>query len=111
MVGLNVFAADTEAEAQFLSTSHKQSHVNLIRGTPGQFPPPVENMDDIWSPAERASVEGTLRASIIGDPSQVKAGLQAFLDATQADELIINAMIYDHKARLRSYEIVAQLRG
>jgi luciferase family oxidoreductase group 1 len=110
MVGVNVFAADTQAEAEFLSTSHKQAHVNLIRGTPGQFPPPVQNMDDIWLPHEKASVESTLRASIIGDAATVKTQLQAFIDSTQADELIINSMLYEHAARLRSYEIVAQAR-
>ncbi|RJF97261.1 LLM class flavin-dependent oxidoreductase [Noviherbaspirillum saxi] len=110
MVGLNVFAADSEQDAQYLSTSHRQMHVNLVRGTPGQMPPPVRSMDGLWSPPEQASVESTLRASIIGDPVSVKAQLQAFIDATQADELMINSMIFDHAARLRSYEIVAQTR-
>jgi len=108
MVGLNVFAADTEEEARFLSTSHQQSHVNLLRGTPGQIPPPVKSMDGLWSPPEQASVQATLRASIIGDPAMVREQLQSFIEATQADELIINSMIFDHAARLRSYEIVAQ---
>jgi luciferase family oxidoreductase group 1 len=109
MVGVNVFAADTEEEAQFLSTSHKQQHVNLVRGTPKQFPPPVKDMDAIWSPPEKASVENTLGASIIGNPDQVRAGLEALLASTQADELMINAMIFDHTARKRSYEIVAEI--
>jgi luciferase family oxidoreductase group 1 len=108
MVGLNVFAADTEREARMLSTTHQQMHVNLIRGVPGQMPPPVASMDDLWSPMEQASVEGTLRASVIGDPDMVRQQLQAFLDETQADELIVNSMIYDHAARLRSYEIAMQ---
>lgn len=110
MVGVNVFAADSEREAQRLSTSHKQMHVNLVRGTPGQMPPPVESMDGLWSPMEQASVQESLRASIIGDPGMVKQQLQSFIDETQADELIINSMMYDHAARLRSYEIVAQAR-
>ncbi len=111
MVGLNVFAADTDEEARMLSTSHQQMHVNLIRGVPEQMPPPVKSMDDLWSPHEQASVEATLRASIIGNPVTVKKELQAFIEATQADELIINSMIFDHAARLRSYEIVAQARA
>lgn len=106
MVGINVFAADSEQEARRLSTSHQQMHVSLVRGTPGQVPPPVDSMDDIWSPQEQASVEATLRASIIGDPAMVKTQLQAFVDATQADELMINTIVFDHAARLRSYEIV-----
>ena len=108
MVGLNVVAADSEREARHLLTTHQQMHVNLIRGVPGQMPPPVESMDGLWSPMEQASVEETLRASIVGDPDTVRRQLQAFVETTQADELIVNAMIYDHAARLRSYEITAQ---
>jgi luciferase family oxidoreductase group 1 len=110
MVGVNVFAADTEEEARRLSTSHQQMHLNLIRGTPGQMPPPVDTMEDRWLPHEQASVEATLRASIIGDSEMVRQGLQAFVDSTRADEIIINSMMYDHAARLRSYEIIAQVR-
>jgi luciferase family oxidoreductase group 1 len=110
MVGLNIVAANTEQEARRLLTTHQQMHVNLIRGIPGQMLPPVDSMDGLWSPMEQASVEATLSASIVGDPDTVKHRLQAFLDETQADELIVNSMIYDHAARLRSYEIAAQAR-
>jgi len=109
MVGVNVFAAESEDEAHFLSTSQQQMHVNLVRGIPGQMPPPVHSMESLWSPHEQASVEATLRASIIGDPTMVKQQLQAFVDRTQADELIINSMIFDHAARLHSYRIVAEV--
>jgi luciferase family oxidoreductase group 1 len=109
MVGVNVFAADTAKDARYLSTSQQQMHVNLLRGTPAQMPPPVESMDGLWSPAEQASVEATLHASIVGDPAMVKEQLHAFVAATHADELIINTMIFDHAARLRSYEIVADV--
>ncbi len=108
MVGVNVFAADNADQARFLSTTQQQMHVNLIRGIPGQMPPPVESMEGLWSPHEQASVEATLHASIVGDPAMVREQLHAFIDATQADELIVNSMIFDHAARLRSYEIVAQ---
>ena len=108
MVGLNVFAADTLQQARYLSTSHQQMHVNLVRGVPEQLPPPVDSMDGLWSPQEQASVEATLRASIIGDPAMVTQHLHDFLASTQADELMIHSMIYDHAARLHSYEIVAQ---
>ncbi|GIZ53110.1 LLM class flavin-dependent oxidoreductase [Noviherbaspirillum aridicola] len=111
MVGLNVYAADTTEEAHYLSTSHQQMHVNLIRGVPGQMAPPVRSMEGLWTPHEQASVEATLRASIIGDPATVRTQLQAFLHETQADELIVNSMIYDHGARLRSYEILAEARS
>ncbi|OGB20544.1 MAG: luciferase [Burkholderiales bacterium RIFCSPLOWO2_02_FULL_57_36] len=109
MVGVNVFAADTEQEARYISTSQQQMHLNLQRGIPGQMPPPVDSMEGLWQPHEKASVEATLRASIIGDPAMVKQQLQAFIDTTQANELIINSMIFDHTARLRSYEIVADV--
>jgi luciferase family oxidoreductase group 1 len=109
MVGVNVFAADTEQQARRLSTTQQQMHLNLQRGMPGQMPPPVDSMEGLWQPHEKASVEATLRASIIGDPKMVKEQLQAFIDVTQVDELIINSMIFDHAARLRSYEIVADV--
>ena len=108
MVGVNVFAADSLEQAQMLSTTQQQMHVSLIRGMPDTMPPPVASMEGLWSPLEQASVEATLRASIIGDPAMVKEQLQEFVTATQADELIINTMVFDHAARLRSYEIAAQ---
>jgi luciferase family oxidoreductase group 1 len=109
MVGVNVFAAPTDEEALHLATSQQQMHLSLVRGRPGKLPPPVNDMDDAWLPHERTAVESMLRASIIGNPSSVKAKLQAFLDATQADEIIINTMVYDHAARVRSYDIVADI--
>jgi luciferase family oxidoreductase group 1 len=111
MVGVNVFAADTVDEARHLSTSHQQMHVNLIRGVPRQLPPPVGSMEGLWTPHEQASVEATLRASIVGDPASVRTQLHAFVQETQADELIVNSMIFDHAARLRSYEILTQARS
>ncbi|WP_460839377.1 LLM class flavin-dependent oxidoreductase [Noviherbaspirillum agri] len=108
MVGVNVIAADTAEQAAILSTTQQQMHVSLIRGMPDTMPPPVASMDGLWTPLEQASVEATLRASIVGDPATVREQLQAFVLTTQADELIINTMVYDHAARLRSSEIVAQ---
>ncbi|NEX63565.1 LLM class flavin-dependent oxidoreductase [Noviherbaspirillum galbum] len=109
MVGVNVFAAETEQEARRLATTHQQMHLNLLRGVPGQMPPPVESMDGLWLPHEQAAVHASLGGSIIGDAEQVKQQLEQFLADTGADELMIHAMIHDHAARLRSYEIVAQL--
>jgi luciferase family oxidoreductase group 1 len=109
MVGVNVFAAPTDDEALYLATSQQQMHLGLVRGRPGKLPPPVESMEDSWLPHERVSVESMLRASIIGNPASVKEKLQAFLDTTQADEIIINTMVYDHAARVRSYDIVADV--
>ncbi len=109
MVGVNVFAADSEGEAQRLATSQQQMHLSLVRGTPGKLPPPIDTMDNHWLPHEQISVESMLRASIIGDRDIVAERLQDFLDTTQADEIIIHSMVHDHAARRRSYEIVADV--
>ncbi|TQR15396.1 LLM class flavin-dependent oxidoreductase [Psychrobacillus soli] len=111
MVGVNIIAADTTDEAKILSTTHQQQFLNLIRNTPGQIQPPVESMEGIWSPLEKESILNQLKSTIIGNPEEVKEKLQAFVEETGADELIINSTIYDHKARLRSYEIVAEVTG
>ncbi|MBM6619501.1 LLM class flavin-dependent oxidoreductase [Bacillus suaedaesalsae] len=109
MVGVNVIAADTEEEAQRLATSMYQQFLNLVRNNPGQLQPPVDNMDELWSEQEKATLQQQLGASIIGNRETVKMRLQSFLDETDADEIIINTQIYDHKARLRSFEIVSEL--
>jgi alkanesulfonate monooxygenase SsuD/methylene tetrahydromethanopterin reductase-like flavin-dependent oxidoreductase (luciferase family) len=109
MLALNIVAADTDKEAQFLATSQFQSFLNLIRGKPGQLQPPVENMDKIWTPQEKAAVEGRVGGSVIGSATTVKNRLETILEETKADELMVNAMIFDHEARLRSYEIVADV--
>jgi luciferase family oxidoreductase group 1 len=110
MVGVNVFAANTDAEAQRLFTSLQQQFISLRRGTPGPLPPPVGNMDDHWSPMERAGVEQSLAYSVIGAPDTVQRGLQALIAETRADELMLTTQIYDHAARLRSFEIAAEVR-
>jgi len=109
MLALNVVAAETDEEAWRLATSQFQSFLRLIRGAPGQLQPPVENMDAIWSEQEKAAVESRLGGSVIGNAETVERELKRILDETKADELMINAMIYDHAARLRSYEIVANV--
>jgi alkanesulfonate monooxygenase SsuD/methylene tetrahydromethanopterin reductase-like flavin-dependent oxidoreductase (luciferase family) len=110
MVGVNVFAADTDAEARRLITSLQQQFVSLRRGTPGPLPPPVDNLDDLWSPLERAGVEQALAYSVVGAPDAVARGLEALMAETGADELMLTAQIYDHTARLRSFEIAAEAR-
>ncbi|KND62033.1 Coenzyme F420-dependent N5,N10-methylene tetrahydromethanopterin reductase [Candidatus Burkholderia verschuerenii] len=108
MVGVNVFAADDADQARFLFTSLQQQFINLRRGTPGQLPPPVESI--AWTEAERAGVEHSLACSVVGDRTDVEAGLRSVMEQTQADELIVTAQIFDHQARLRSFEITAQVR-
>jgi luciferase family oxidoreductase group 1 len=109
MVGVNVIAADTDERAKYLATSMQQQFLNLIRNKPGKLQPPVESMDALWSPYEKAMLDKQLGSSIAGGPTTVEEKLQRFLDETQADEMIVNAMIYDHAERLRSFEIVAEI--
>jgi luciferase family oxidoreductase group 1 len=105
--GVGVYAADTGAEAERLATSIFQQFVALRRGRPGPVPPPVDSMDGLWSPAEEAGVRHALACSIIGDRDAVRAGLDAMFARTGADELILTAQIFDHAARLRSFELAA----
>ncbi|MFC4599245.1 LLM class flavin-dependent oxidoreductase [Cohnella hongkongensis] len=109
MVGVSVTAADTEREARRLATSQQQVFLNMIRGRFGQLPPPVDSMDGLWSPHEEAALNRQFGFAVVGDKKQVAARLQGVIDSTGADELIIASQIYDHGARLRSYEIIAEV--
>jgi luciferase family oxidoreductase group 1 len=109
MIGVGLFAAETDAEARRLLTSAQMMFLNLIRGRPGRLPPPVESMDGLWSPAERAAVEQRLRCAAVGSPETVRRRLQELLEETGADEIIATAQIFDHTARLRSFEIAAEV--
>ena len=109
MVGVNAFAADTDEEGVRLFTSLQQAFLNLIRGRPGPLLPPVDDIDALWTPAERAQVERMTRVSVVGSPETVAGDLDVILDATSADELIFTSQIHDHAARLRSFEILARL--
>jgi alkanesulfonate monooxygenase SsuD/methylene tetrahydromethanopterin reductase-like flavin-dependent oxidoreductase (luciferase family) len=106
MLGLSVVAADSDAGAQRLATSLQQQFLALQRGRPVQLQPPVETMEGLWAEWERSAVERTLRQAVVGGPDTVRRGLAAFIEQTNADELMITSHIYDHAARLRSYEIV-----
>ncbi len=108
MVGVNLFAADTDAEGQRLFTSLQQQFILRRRGTPGQLRPPVDHLDA--ADFELADVQHSLACSAVGGPDTVRAALESIIAQTQADELILTAQIYDHAARLRSFEIGAQLR-
>jgi len=108
MVGVNVIAADSDAEARRLFTSAQQHVTNLIRGTRGQLPPPLDDIDAYWSEAEKEGASRMLACSVVGSPETIRTGLKRFLAQTGADELIVAAAIYDHAARLRSYEILAE---
>ncbi|WP_369925428.1 LLM class flavin-dependent oxidoreductase [Xanthomonas sp. NCPPB 2632] len=110
-LGINVVAADTDAEARRLFTSQQQAFWNLRRGAPGQLPPPVNSMDGVWTPMEQAQVDHALSCAVVGSPDTVRDGLAAFIARTGADELIITAQVFDHEARKRSYTLVAEQRA
>jgi len=110
MIGVSVFAAETDREARRLFTSLQQAFVNLRRGRPGQLSPPVDSVEGLWTPAEQAGIDHALAYAVVGSPETVRQGLKAIIDRTGADELMLTAQIYDHAARLRSFEIAAAVR-
>ncbi|MBC8073962.1 MAG: MsnO8 family LLM class oxidoreductase, partial [Deltaproteobacteria bacterium] len=109
MLGLNVLAAPTDAQARWHFTSMQQAFANLARGRPGPFPPPVDDIEQVWSPAEKLQASHMLRHAIVGAPETVRAGIERFAAATGADELMITTSAYDQRARLDSYEILADV--
>jgi len=110
MLGVNVFAADTDEEARLLFTSLQQAFVQLRMGRPGQLPPPVPGYEERLGPAERAMLEQALAVSVVGSPETVRQGLEEFFRETGADELMVTSQIFDHEARLRSFEITAAVK-
>ena len=109
MVGVTVFAADTDQEARRLFTSLQQQFLNLIRGVPDKTPPPVETMDGLWSPAEQAHVDHMTRYAVVGAPATIRRGLETILEDSAADEIIATGSAFDHAARLHSFEIAAEV--
>jgi luciferase family oxidoreductase group 1 len=110
MLGFNVFAAESDAEARILATSMQQAFVNLRSGRPGTLPPPMEGYESQLAPPAKALLADVLSCSAIGSPDTVRQALWAFIDRTRPDELMITAQIFDHSARLRSYEIAADIQ-
>lgn len=109
MVGLPIIAAETDAEARYLATTPAQTFLQLIRGLPVWMAPPVDSMEGLWSSQERLLVESRMAAAVVGSRNTVRARLEAFLDATNADEIMVNTAIFDHKLRVRSYQIVSEV--
>jgi luciferase family oxidoreductase group 1 len=109
MLGFNVFAADTDEQAQYLATSMQQAFINLRSGRPTKLKPPVQGYLDLLSPPERSMLDGVLSCSAIGAPETVARQMEEFIARTGADELMLTSQIFDHKARLRSYEITADI--
>jgi len=108
MVGVNIIAADTDAEAQRLWTTQQMSFTNMFRGTRGLSQPPIDDIETYWSPAEKMQAMGMLRRSIIGSKETVRAGLAALIAETKADELMIVSDVYEHPQRLKSYRMIAE---
>ncbi len=107
MLGINVFAADTDAEAKRLFTSLQQAFLNLRRGRPGKLPPPVDDMEPLLDRQGRTMLADALSCSVVGGPDTIRQGIDAFVKTTGADELMVTAQIFDPAARKRSFEILA----
>ncbi len=111
MVGVNVIAAESDDEARRLFTSIQQTFTNMGRGTRGRLPEPIADIDTYWSPPEKNDVSRKLSRSFVGSPETIRRGLEDLIAETGADELIVASAIYDHAARLRSYELLAGVRS
>ncbi|HMN80322.1 MAG TPA: LLM class flavin-dependent oxidoreductase [Burkholderiaceae bacterium] len=109
MPGINVVAADTDDEAKYLFTSLQQRFVNMVRGTRGKLSPPIDDIEQYWTPAEKAHAMRMLTCSFVGGPQSLRQQLDRFIEQTGADELIVASAIHDRRARLRSYELLAQI--
>jgi alkanesulfonate monooxygenase SsuD/methylene tetrahydromethanopterin reductase-like flavin-dependent oxidoreductase (luciferase family) len=110
MLGFNVFAAESDEEARLLASSMQQAFVNLRSGRPGKLKPPLPGYLDSLDLPERMMLDGVLACSAIGSPATVRDQLRSFIARTKADELMITSQIFDHGARLRSFEIAAEIR-
>lgn len=108
VLGLNVVASESEAEAKRLFTTQQQSFVNLRRGLPGLIPPPIDDIEAFWQPHEKAGVQNALACAVVGDLKQVQEGLAAFVARRKPDEVLVTANIYDHAARKRSFGLAMQ---
>ena len=108
MLALNVFGADTRAEAKRLATTQQQSFVRLRRGELGLVPPPIDDMDAFWTPAEKSMVAEALACSVVGDATDLREGIAAFVARHRPDELMLTGNIFDHAARKHSFALASQ---
>lgn len=108
MMAINVFGADTDEDGRVLKSSMQQSFANLRTGRPGPMPPPVHDIDAVLGPGVRTMVDQALICSVAGGPETVRAGLRGFIERYQPDEVILNGNIFDHAARLKSFEMAAE---
>jgi luciferase family oxidoreductase group 1 len=111
MLAVNAIAADDDAEARRNFTSLQQAFCNLHRGTPSQIPPPIDDIETYWTPMEKAGVSRSLACSVVGSPETVERGLRDFIETHRPDELMVTAHMFDQQARLRSFELIAEVRA
>ena len=109
MVGVNVVVADTDEEASRVFTSIQQRFTGMLRGDRGYLQPPIDDIEDYWTPAEKAQASRMLKYSFVGSPKTVKSELHKFVEETQIQELMVASAIYDQTARLKSYELLASI--
>ena len=110
MAGVNVIVAETDAEATRLFSSIQQRFTDMFRRDRGYLKPPIDDIETYWTPTEKAQASRMLSCSFVGSPKTVESALKQFIDNTDIDELMVSSAIYDHAARLRSYELLAKLR-
>jgi alkanesulfonate monooxygenase SsuD/methylene tetrahydromethanopterin reductase-like flavin-dependent oxidoreductase (luciferase family) len=108
MVGVNIIAAGTDREARRLATTQQMSFADIFRGTRGLSKPPIDDIESYWSPLEKAQAQQMLARSIVGSPATVRAGIDALVEETEADELIVVSDVFDHAERRRSFELIAE---
>ena len=109
MAGVNVVLAQTDAEAQYLFTTLQMRFADMFRGARGLLKPPIDDIESYWTPSEKIQASRMLACAFVGSPETVRAGLLEFVERTGVNELMVATAIYDHKARLRSYELLAGL--
>jgi luciferase family oxidoreductase group 1 len=111
MVGVNIVAAETDEAARRLATTQQMSFANIFRGARGLSQPPIDDIETYWSPSEKLQAQRMLARSITGSVATVRAGIDALVQETGADELIVVSDVYDHATRLRSFELIAEAAG
>jgi alkanesulfonate monooxygenase SsuD/methylene tetrahydromethanopterin reductase-like flavin-dependent oxidoreductase (luciferase family) len=106
---VNIIAAETDREARRLATTQQMSFADIFRGARGLSHPPIDDIETYWSSMEKAQAMQMLACSIVGSPNTVRAGINALVEETNADELIIVSDVYEHSKRLRSFELISQI--
>jgi luciferase family oxidoreductase group 1 len=111
MVGVNIVAAENDDAARKLATTQQMSFTNIFRGARGLSQPPIDDIESYWSGSEKQQAQRMLARSIVGSVETVRAGIEALVEETKADELIVVSDVYDHATRLRSFELIAEAAG